>query len=156
MQYFVVVLAHSLRGRLRRFHVSHLAVYVTVAAALFGCFSLCGFVTGYPGKMWKAADYDALRREADQVRTPYQTLQKVVRTTNQQLASLEVSTTEMQVAYGIRRMLSGGRWPRRFQTASPITDTCLQLTSSGRAAAPPAIFWPSMQNNQACGRWMVA
>src|SRR5437763_1506651 len=38
-EYFVVVLAHSLRGRLRRVHVPHQAVYAILAFALLGCFS---------------------------------------------------------------------------------------------------------------------
>ena len=32
--YFVVVLAHSLHGRLRRIHVPHQALYVVLALAL--------------------------------------------------------------------------------------------------------------------------
>ena len=41
-EYFVVVLAHSLRGRLRRIHVPHTAVYAILALALLGCFSVIG------------------------------------------------------------------------------------------------------------------
>ena len=35
-EYFVVVLAHSLRGRLRRVHIPHTAVYAILALALLG------------------------------------------------------------------------------------------------------------------------
>ena len=42
-EYFVVVLAHSIRGRLRRIHVPHQAVYAILALALLGCFSVFGF-----------------------------------------------------------------------------------------------------------------
>jgi murein DD-endopeptidase MepM/ murein hydrolase activator NlpD len=106
-EYFVVVLAHSLRGRLRRVHIPHQAVYITLALALFGCFSLFGFVASYARMAWKVANYNALRREADQLRTRYQNLQKVVSQTNQQLASLEVFANEVQVAYGIKQKLEG-------------------------------------------------
>jgi len=106
-EYFVVVLAHSLRGRLRRVHIPHQAVYITLALALFGCFSLFGFVASYARMAWKVANYNALRREADQLRTRYQNLQKVVSQTNEQLASLEVFANEVQVAYGIKQKLEG-------------------------------------------------
>jgi murein DD-endopeptidase MepM/ murein hydrolase activator NlpD len=106
-EYFVVVLAHSLRGRLRRVHIPHQAVYVTLALALIGCFSLFGFVASYARMAWKVANYNALRREADQLRTRYQNLQKVVSQTNEQLASLEVFANEVQVAYGIKQKLEG-------------------------------------------------
>ena len=106
-EYFVVVLAHSLRGRLRRVHIPHQAVYITLALALFGCFSLFGFVASYARMAWKVANYNALRREADQLRTRYQNLQKVVSQTNEQLASLEIFANEVQVAYGIKQKLEG-------------------------------------------------
>jgi murein DD-endopeptidase MepM/ murein hydrolase activator NlpD len=106
-EYFVVVLAHSLRGRLRRVHIPHQAVYITLALALLGCFSLFGFVASYARMAWKVANYNALRKEADQLRTRYQNLQKVVSQTNEQLASLEVFANEVQVAYGIKQKLEG-------------------------------------------------
>jgi murein DD-endopeptidase MepM/ murein hydrolase activator NlpD len=106
-EYFVVVLAHSLRGRLRRVHIPHQAVYITLALALFGCFSLFGFVASYARMAWKVANYNALRKEADQLRMRYQNLQKVVSQTNEQLASLEVFANEVQVAYGIKQKLEG-------------------------------------------------
>ena len=106
-EYFVVVLAHSLRGRLRRIHIPHQAVYVTLALALFGCFSLFGIAASYARMAWKVANYNNLRREADQLRTRYQNLQKVVSQTNEQLASLEVFAKEVQVAYGIKQKLEG-------------------------------------------------
>lgn len=106
-EYFVVVLAHSLRGRLRRIHIPHQAVYITLALALVGFFSLCGIAASYARMAWKVANYNALRREADQLRTRYQNLQKVVSQTNEQLASLEIFANEVQLAYGIKQKLEG-------------------------------------------------
>jgi len=106
-EYFVVVLAHSLRGRLRRVHIPHQAVYAILALALLGCFSVFGFVASYARMAWKVANYNALRREADTLRTRYQNLQKVVNQTDQQLASLEVYAQEVSIAYGIKQKLEG-------------------------------------------------
>jgi murein DD-endopeptidase MepM/ murein hydrolase activator NlpD len=106
-EYFVVVLAHSLRGRLRRIHIPHQAVYITLALALVGCFSVFGIAASYARMAWKVANYNNLRREADQLRARYQNLQKVVSQTNEQLASLEVFAKEVQVAYGIKQKLEG-------------------------------------------------
>lgn len=106
-EYFVVVLAHSLRGRLRRIQVPHTAVYAVLALALLGCFSVFGMVASYARMAWKVANYNALRREADNLRTRYQNLQKVVSQTNQQLASLEVYAKEVSLAYGIKQKLQG-------------------------------------------------
>src|SRR5215472_7951767 len=106
-EYFVLVLAHSLRGRLRRIHIPHTAVYAVLALALFGCFSVFGFVASYARMAWKVANYNALRKEADGLRARYQNLQKVVSQTNQQLASLEIYAKEVTLAYGIKQKLEG-------------------------------------------------
>jgi murein DD-endopeptidase MepM/ murein hydrolase activator NlpD len=106
-EYFVVVLAHSLRGRLRRIHIPHQAVYAILALALLGCFSVFGFVASYARMAWKVANYNALKREADGLRVRYQSLQKVVSETNEQLASLQLYAKEVSVAYGIKQKLEG-------------------------------------------------
>ncbi len=106
-EYFVVVLAHSLRGRLRRVHIPHKAVYAILALALLGCFSVFGFVASYARMAWKVANYNALKREADAMRTRYQNLQKEVNQTDQQLASLELYAREVSVAYNIKQKLEG-------------------------------------------------
>jgi murein DD-endopeptidase MepM/ murein hydrolase activator NlpD len=106
-EYFVLVLAHSLRGRLRRIHIPHQAVYVVLALALLGSVSVFGFVASYARMAWKVANYNALRREADALRVRYQNLQKVVSQTDQQLASLEVYADEVSIAYGIKQKLEG-------------------------------------------------
>jgi murein DD-endopeptidase MepM/ murein hydrolase activator NlpD len=106
-EYFVVVLAHSLHGRLRRVHIPHQAVYVVLALALFGCFSVFGFVASYARMAWKVANYNALKQEADGLRTRYQNLQKVVSETKVQMASLQFYAKEVSVAYGIKQKLEG-------------------------------------------------
>lgn len=106
-EYFVVVLAHSLHGRLRRVHIPHQAVYAILALALLGSFSLFGFVASYARMAWKVANYNALKKEADGLRSRYQRLQKVVNQTNDQLASLELYAREVSIAYGIKQKLDG-------------------------------------------------
>ncbi len=106
-QYFILVLAHSLHGRLRRIHIPHQVVYIVLVLAMVGGFSIFGFVSSYARMAWKVANYNSLRNEADQLRTRYQNLQKVVNQTNEQLASLEMFATEVSAAYGIKQKLEG-------------------------------------------------
>ena len=106
-EYFVVVVAHSLHGRLRRIHIPHQAVYAIVALALVGSFSVFGFVASYARMAWKVANYNALKTEADGLRSRYQKLQKLVTQTNDQLASLQIYAREVSIAYGIKQRLDG-------------------------------------------------
>ena len=106
-EYFVVVLAHSLRGRLRRVHVPHQVVYAVVAFALLGCFSFFGFIASYARMVGKVANYNTLRREADTLRARYQTLQSVVNQKDEQLATLQIYAKEVSLAFGIKQKLEG-------------------------------------------------
>src|SRR5215469_558384 len=106
-EYFVVVLAHSLHGRLRRVHIPHQAVYIIIALALVGSFTVFGFVASYARMAWKVANYNALKSEADALRVRYQKLQKTVTQTNEQLASLQLYAKEVSIAYGIKQKLDG-------------------------------------------------
>jgi murein DD-endopeptidase MepM/ murein hydrolase activator NlpD len=105
--YFVVVLAHSLHGRLRRIHIPQQALYVVLLLALLGCFSLFGFVSSYLRMTWKVAGYNSLRQEADSLRQRYDNLQRVFTQTNEQLAALQLFASEVSNAYGIKRRLEG-------------------------------------------------
>jgi len=106
-QYFILVLAHSLHGRLRRIHIPHQVIYGVLALALIGGFSLFGFVSSYVRMAWKVSNYNSLKREADGLRRRYDNLQKVVKQTNDQLATLQLFANEVSVAYGIKQKLEG-------------------------------------------------
>ena len=101
--YFVVVLAHSLHGRLRRIHIPHTAIYAVFVLALVGCVSVFGFLSSYLRMTWKVSHYNSLRQEIDSLRVKYLELQKVTNQKNEQLATLETFASEVSVAYGLKR-----------------------------------------------------
>ena len=105
--YFVVVLAHSMHGRLRRIHIPQKVLYLIFLLALFGCFSVFGFVSSYARMAWKVANYNSLRQETDSLRARYGTLEKEFDQTTQQLAALQLFASEVSNAYGIKRRLEG-------------------------------------------------
>jgi murein DD-endopeptidase MepM/ murein hydrolase activator NlpD len=53
--------------------------------------------------LWKAANYNSLRREQDTLKQQYKALQTEVKDTNQRLDSLQSLASEVAVAYGITR-----------------------------------------------------
>lgn len=106
-EYFVVVLAHSLRGRLRRVHIPHHVVYAVLVLAFLGCFSVFGFVASYARMALKVANYNALKRETDNLRARYQALLNNVNENDKKLATLQLYAKEVTLAYGIKQKLEG-------------------------------------------------
>jgi len=117
--YFVLVLAHSLHGRLRRIHIPHKAIYAAFAFVLVGFLTIFGFLSSYLRMSWKVAHYNSLRQEVDSLRLKYQELQRVTNQKNEQLATLETFASEVSVAYGLKR---------RPETSADV--------SNGRALTP--------------------
>lgn len=100
--YFVVVLAHSLHGRLRRIHIPHKVIYAILVLAMVGSVSTFGFLASYLRMTLKVANYNSLRREVDSLRIRYRELQKVTNQKNEQLATLQMFASEVSVAYGFK------------------------------------------------------
>jgi murein DD-endopeptidase MepM/ murein hydrolase activator NlpD len=101
--YFVVVLAHSLHGRLRRIHIPHKVIYAGFVLSVFSVFGMLAFLSSYLRMSWKVAHYNSLRQEVDSLRVKYQELQRVTNQKNEQLATLENFAGEVSVAYGLKR-----------------------------------------------------
>ena len=99
--YFVVDLAHSFHGRLRRLHVSHRALYIALGLGGLVVMSLIGVVSSYANMAWKVAKYDELAEEVDTLRGQYQALLKDNNRKDAQLASLQMMASEVSAALGL-------------------------------------------------------
>src|SRR5579884_1646811 len=106
--YFVLVLAHSLHGRLRRIQIPQQAIYAVLIFALIGFFSVAGFALSYARMAWKVAHYNSLRREIDTVRARYRELQRINTQKTEQLATLQMFASEVSVAYGLKEKSTPG------------------------------------------------
>lgn len=105
--YFIVVLAHSVHGRIHRVHIPQYFLYLILAFAVMGGITCVGFVSSYGRMLFKVANYNSLRTEKEALKKRYENLQQVVTETNTQLASLETLASEISVAYGLKRKLVG-------------------------------------------------
>lgn len=105
--YFILVVAHSIHGRLQRVHIPQKYVYGVLMLAVVGAVSIFGFVSSYARMAWKVANYNTLRNETESLRGRYERLQKTVNQTNAQLASLQMLAQEVSVAYGIKQSIVG-------------------------------------------------
>src|SRR2546426_1126466 len=106
-KYFIVVLAHSVHGRLHRVHIPQSFLYMVIAFAALGGITCFGFVSSYARMLFKVARYNSLRSEKEALKKRYENLQQVVAETNTQLASLETLASEISMAYGLKRKLVG-------------------------------------------------
>ena len=105
--YFIVVLAHSLHGRLQRVHIPHRFVYGAFGAFAVLVLMFVSVAGSYARMAWKVANYNSLQHEAQVLRDRYDNLQRKVKQTDEQLASLQLLAEEVTTAYGVQKKLTG-------------------------------------------------
>lgn len=101
--YLILVVAHSVHGRIRRIHVPHYAIHVVLSLALFGAIVGMGLASSYGRMLWKAAAYNEIRDEKEALQRQNEELLKTVEERNVQLKSLGELATEVSIAFGIKR-----------------------------------------------------
>ena len=101
--YLIVVVAHSVHGRIRRLHIPHYMLHVVLCFALFGAIAGIGFVSSYARMLWKVTEFNAVRTEKEALQKRYEALQRTVEERNIQLASLGELASEVSIAFGIKR-----------------------------------------------------
>jgi murein DD-endopeptidase MepM/ murein hydrolase activator NlpD len=102
-QLFVVEFAHAPKGRVKRIQVTKKTLVYLLASCMILVGLAFGLFSNYVSMSWKAANYNELSANFEQLRTRYQELQRISRQHKEQIASLETLANEVSVAYGINK-----------------------------------------------------
>jgi murein DD-endopeptidase MepM/ murein hydrolase activator NlpD len=88
---------------MRRVRVPFYVLHVVAILAVVGGITVAAGMGSYSRMLWKATNYNSLRREQDSLKQQYVQLQTEVKDTNQRLNSLQSLAGEVAMAYGITR-----------------------------------------------------
>jgi murein DD-endopeptidase MepM/ murein hydrolase activator NlpD len=105
--YFIVVLAHSLHGKLRRINIPYAVLYSVLALAVVGAITVAGFVASYARMAVKVSRYNALRDEVSTLRSRYDNLRKEAEEKAHQLATFQLYASEVSSMFGLRSRIEG-------------------------------------------------
>lgn len=100
-------------GGIKRVRVPFYLLHVIAILAVVGTITVAAAMSSYSRMLWKATNYNSLRRDQDSLKKQYVQLQTQVKDTNQRLNSLQSLAGEVAMAYGITRF---------HQTAFDLTD----------------------------------
>jgi len=89
---------------MRRVRIPFYALPLLMILAIVGGITIAAGVGSYSRMLWKATNYNSLRREQDNLKQQYRQLQTEVKDTNQRLNSLQSLASEVAMAYGITRL----------------------------------------------------
>ncbi len=141
--YFIVVLAHSVHGRIRRIHVPHYVIHVVACLAVFAASVGIGLLSSYGRMLWKATEYNQLRAEKEALQKQNDDLKEQAVERDAQLASLGELASEVSIAFGIKRPFTetteaigeGHRAPR-YRSSVNQFDFLRQVQVSPGSSSP--------------------
>jgi murein DD-endopeptidase MepM/ murein hydrolase activator NlpD len=119
--FFVVELAHSLHGRVKRVHITYRALYYILGSLGFLGLITFFLLSSYLRMSWKVSQYDELRHDFDRLRDRYEELQRVSKQRTDQLATLQSLASEVSIAYGFNQQKPVSA--DQLASASPLTPT---------------------------------
>src|ERR1700677_1583573 len=111
---YTFFIASNASGGMRRVRLPWYVLHAVAALAVVGGITVAAGMGSYSRMLWKATNYNSLRREQDSLKQQYVQLQTEVTDTNQRLNSLQSLAGEVAMAYGITRFR---------QTPFAATDT---------------------------------
>jgi murein DD-endopeptidase MepM/ murein hydrolase activator NlpD len=111
---YTFFIASSASGGMRRVRLPWYVLHAVAVLAVVGGITVAAGMGSYSRMLWKATNYNSLRREQDSLKQQYVQLQTEVKDTNQRLNSLQSLAGEVAMAYGITRF---------HQTPFGLTDS---------------------------------
>ena len=101
-RFYILFVARDAEGQLRKIPIPIHYLYVFLAGALIGMFSITGMAGSYTRMLWKVASFNQLRSEKTALQTRYAQLEQVNREKDIQVASLGSIANEVSVIYGLK------------------------------------------------------
>ena len=75
-RFYILFVARDAEGQLRKIPIPLHYLYVFLAGALIGMFTITGMAGSYTRMLWKVASFNQLRSEKTALQTRYQKLEK--------------------------------------------------------------------------------
>ena len=101
-RFYILFVARDAEGQLRKIPIPIHYLYVFVAGALLGMFTITGMAGSYARMLWKVARFNQLRSEKTALQTQYAQLENATHEKDIQVASLGSVANEVSIIYGLK------------------------------------------------------
>ena len=101
-RWYILFVARDAEGQLRKIPIPVHYLYVFLAGALIGMFTVTGMAGSYARMLWKVERFNDLRAEKHQIKRNYSQLEQVSKEKDVQVASLGSIAGEVSAIYGLK------------------------------------------------------
>ncbi len=140
-RFYILFVARDAEGQLRKIPIPIHYLYVFLAGALIGMFTITGMAGSYTRMLWKVASFNQLRSEKTALQTRYAQLEQVNREKDIQVASLGSIANDVSVIYGLkpnRKLMNAVEGPVKPEEVTYSINQLYALRNSAMTGAATA------------------
>ncbi|MFZ1086938.1 MAG: M23 family metallopeptidase [Terracidiphilus sp.] len=126
-RYYILFVARDEDGEIRKIPLPLRYVYIFVAAALVGTFTIVGLAGSYTRMLLKTESFNQLRQDKENLSKNYKQMAQIAHDRNVQVASLGALANEVTALYGLRQSKLAKPAPAAATAAEP-TPASIALT----------------------------
>ncbi len=158
-RFYILFVARDAEGQLRKIPIPLHYLYVFLAGALIGMFTITGMAGSYTRMLWKVASFNQLRSEKNALQTRYQKLEQSNHEKDIQVASLGSLANEVSVIYGLKpnaKLLKATEGPIQADSVKYSMDQLYALRTSALSGAATAALGQGLTHNATLTEWASA
>lgn len=157
-RFYLLLVARDAEGQLRKIPIPIHYLYVFIAGALIGMFSITGMAGSYTRMLMKVARFNELRTEKEQLKKSYSALEQVSKEKDIQVASLGSIAGEVSALYGLKTdsKLTPSASEVRNDQVKVSLDQLYALRSSAISGVATAGIGNGMERSASLSDWVRA
>jgi len=158
-RFYILFVARDAEGQLRKIPIPIHYLYVFMAGALLGMFTITGMAGSYARMLWKVARFNQLRSEKTALQTQYKQLETVTHEKDIQVASLGSIANEVSMIYGLKpnpKLLSETDKPLPPEQVKYTFDQLYALRSSALTGVATTALGLGLTEQATLGDWARA
>jgi len=158
-RFYILFVARDAEGQLRKIPIPLHYLYVFMAGALIGMFTITGMAGSYARMLWKVASFNQLRTEKTALQTRYSQLLQVSHEKDIEVASLGSIANEVSVIYGLKpnsKFLATNDQALKPEQVNDAINGLYALRSSALTGATAAGLGMGMNRQASLADWVAA
>ena len=158
-RFYILFVARDAEGQLRKIPIPLHYLYVFLAGALIGMFTITGMAGSYARMLFKVASFNQLRIEKKALQSRYSQLEQVSHEKDIQVASLGSIANEVSVIYGLKpnaKLLAQNDQPLKPEQVTDAINGLYALRSSAMTGAATAGLGMGITRQASLSDWVAA
>ena len=158
-RFYILFVARDAEGQLRKIPIPLHYLYVFLAGALIGMFTITGMAGSYARMLFKVASFNQLRTEKTALQSRYSQLEQVSHEKDIQVASLGSIANEVSVIYGLKpnaKLLAQNDQPLKPEQVTDAINGLYALRSSAMTGATTAGLGMGTTRQASLSDWVAA